>query len=112
MGDAACRSQTPLTLISAHNAADFRIYYENVIVSIGPEPHPVYPPIAAIGGGPPFHPRCVHVLRPFVLATAGEKKAGVVPPEVLNRTPAELQRRYGDGLREHVPAVDAYWPNR
>jgi hypothetical protein len=55
----------------------------------------VYPPISAIGGRP-FHPCCVHVLTPFVerLATEEEKKAGVVPPEVLNRTPAELQRRF------------------
>jgi len=28
------------------------------------------------------------------LATEEEKKAGVVSPEVLNRTPAELQRRF------------------
>jgi hypothetical protein len=44
-----------LAQVSAHQARDFCIYYENVIVSIGPEPHPVYPPISAIGGGPPFH---------------------------------------------------------
>lgn len=30
------------------------------------EPHPVYPPVSAINGGPPFHPNCVHVLMPFV----------------------------------------------
>ena len=85
-----------LAQVSAHHAADFCIYYENVIVSIGPEPHPVYPPISAINGGPPFHPRCVHVLTPFVerLATGGEKNEGTVAPEVLGRTPAELQRRY------------------
>jgi hypothetical protein len=88
-----------LAQVSAHHATDFCIYYENVIVSIGPEPHPVYPPISAINGGPPFHPRCVHVLTPFVerLATEEEKKAGRVPPEVLNRTPAELQRCYSHG---------------
>jgi len=85
-----------LAQVSAHHATDFCIYYENAVVCIGPEPHPVYPPITAIGGGPPFHPRCVHVLTPFVerLATEEEKKAGMVPPEVLNRTPAELQRQY------------------
>jgi len=85
-----------LAQVSAHNAADFCIYYENVIVCIGEEPHPLYPPISAIGGGPPFHPRCVHVLTPFVerLATEEEKKAGVVSPVVLNRSPAELQRRH------------------
>jgi len=85
-----------LAQVSAHNAADFCIYYENAIVCIGEEPHPVYPPISAIGGGPPFHPNCVHVLTPFVerLATVKEKEAGMVPPQVLNRTPAELQRRY------------------
>jgi len=82
--------------VSAHQARDFCIYYENVIVSIGPEPHPVYPPISAIGGGPPFHPNCVHVLTPFVerLATSEEKKAGLIPLDALNRSPAELQRRY------------------
>jgi hypothetical protein len=72
------------------------IHYGTVILSIGPEPHPVYPPISAIGGGPPFHPNCVHVLTPFVerLATEEEKKRGHIPPEALNRTAAELQRRY------------------
>jgi hypothetical protein len=90
-----------LAQVSAHHATDFCIYYENVIVSIGPEPHPVYPPISAINGGPPFHPRCVHVLTPFVErpATEEERKAGRVQPEVLNRTPAELQRRYQEGTR-------------
>jgi hypothetical protein len=73
-----------LARVSAHQARDFCIYYENVIVSIGPEPHPaarspaatavaaeglaIYPPmllceaalrcearVSAIGGGPPFH---------------------------------------------------------
>jgi len=39
----------------------------------------------------------VHVLTPFVerLATEEEKKAGLVPPDVLNRTPAELQGHTG-----------------
>jgi len=69
----------------------------------GPEPHPIHPPmllcearVSAIGGGPPFHPNCVHVLTPFVeqLATEEEKKAGMISPEVLNRTPAELQQQY------------------
>jgi hypothetical protein len=85
-----------LAQVSAHHAADFCIYYENAVVSIGPEPHPIYPPISAIGGGPPFHPRCVHVLTPFVerLATEDEKKAGMISPEVLNKTPAEMQRMY------------------
>jgi len=84
-----------LAQVSAHHAADFCIFYENAIVSIGPEPHPVYPPISAIGGGPPFHPRCVHVLTPFIerLATEEERKAGIVDPKVLNQSAAELQRR-------------------
>ena len=88
-----------LAQVSAHHATDFCLYYENAVVSIGPEPHPVYPPISAIGGGPPFHPNCVHVLTPFVerLATEDEKKAGAISPEVLNRTPGELQRRYRKG---------------
>lgn len=95
-----------LAQVSAHQAADFCVYYENVIVSIGPEPHPVYPPISAINGGPPFHPRCVHVLTPFVerLATEEEKKAGRVPPEVLNRTPAQLQKRYRKDFGKGFPA--------
>jgi len=93
-----------LAQVSAHRTTDFCIpalswvegYYENVIVSIGPEPHPLYPPISAIGGGPPFHPNCVHVLTPSVerLATEAERKAGVPEPALLNRTPMELQRRY------------------
>jgi hypothetical protein len=85
-----------LAQVSAHNAADFCVYYENAVVSIGDVPHPVYPSISSIGGGPPFHPRCVHVLTPFVerLATDQEKKAGIISPDVLNRSPAELQRRF------------------
>jgi hypothetical protein len=61
--------------------------------------HPVYLPISAIGGGPPFHPNCVHVLAPFVerLAAEDKKKQSIVSPEVLNRTPAQLQRRYRQG---------------
>ena len=49
------------------------------------------------------HPRCVHVLRPFVerLATEEEKESAMVRPEVLNRGPAELQRRYRKG-KEHA----------
>ena len=85
-----------LAQVSAHHAADFCIYYENAIISIGPEPHPVYPPISAINGGPPFHPRCVHVLTPFVerLATDEEKKRGIISSSLLNKSPAELQRRF------------------
>jgi hypothetical protein len=82
--------------VSAHRCADFCVFYENAIVSIGEKPHPVYPPISAINGGPPFHPRCVHALTPFVerLATEKERRAGVLSPEVPGRSPAELQRRY------------------
>ena len=89
-----------LAQVSAHHATDFCIYYENAIVSIGPEPHPVYPPISAIGGTPPFHPNCVHALTPFVerLATEEEKKAGIISPDLLNRSPAELQRRFRKGF--------------
>jgi len=88
-----------LAQVSAHQARDFCIYYENVIVSIRPGPHPVYPPISAIGGGPPFHPNCVHVLTPFVerLATEEERKAGITDPKVLNQSPADLQKRYRRG---------------
>jgi len=85
-----------LAQVSAHGAADFCLYYENMVVSIGSEPHPVYPSIDSIGGGPPFHPRCVHVLTPFVeaLATPDERGAGESQPGVLYKTPAELQRRF------------------
>jgi len=56
----------------------------------------LYPPISAINGGPLFHSNCVHVLTPFVerLATVDEKKQGIISPEILNRSPAELQMRY------------------
>ena len=85
-----------LAQVSAHNAEDFCRYYENVIVCIGDEPHPVYPPISAINGGTPFHPRCVHCLTPFIerLATEEERKIGIVAPDLLNKSPAELQRRF------------------
>lgn len=89
-----------LAQASAHHAADFCLCFENAILSIGPESHPVYPPISAIGGAPPFHPNCAHVLTPFVerLATEEEMKAGMISPEVLDRTPGELQRRYRKGF--------------
>ncbi len=85
-----------LAQVSAHNAQDFCIYYENAIVNIGDQPHPVYPPISAVNGGPPFHPNCVHVLTPFVerLASRQEKQQGLIAPDLLNRSPAELQRRF------------------
>jgi len=91
-----------LAQVSAHNAEDFCRYYENAIVSLD-GPHPVYPPISAINGGPPFHPRCVHVLTPFVerLATDEEKKRGIISPDLLNKSPAELQRRF----RKEFPGV-------
>jgi len=96
-----------LVQVSAHNAGDFCLYYENVVVSIGPTPHPVYPPISAIGGGPPFHPRCVHVLTPFVerLATEREKERGTISPDLLNKSPAELQRRFRKEFPELIRAT-------
>jgi hypothetical protein len=91
-----------LAQVSRHACADFCVYYEDAIVSIGDEPHPVYPPISAIDGGPPFHPRCAHVLTPFVeqLATEEERSAGLASPEVLGRPSAELQRRYREEFRK------------
>jgi hypothetical protein len=84
-----------LAQASAHSAEDFCRYYENAVVSLDGS-HPVYPPISAINGGPPFHPRCVHVLTPFVerLATDEEKKRGVISVDILNKSPAGLQRRF------------------
>jgi hypothetical protein len=91
-----------LAQVSAHNADDFCRYYENAIVSIGERSHPIYPPVSAINGGPPFHPRCVHSLTPFVerLATEDERKRGIIAPDLLNRSPADLQRRF----RKEFPA--------
>jgi hypothetical protein len=65
----------------------------------------VYPSISAIGGGPPFHPNCVHVLTPFVdrRATEEERKRGIIAPEVLDQSAAELQRRY---RQEHRGQAD------
>jgi hypothetical protein len=47
----------------------------------------------------------MHVLMPFVerLATEEEQKAGIVPPELSNRTPGELQRRYR--MRQRSPEM-------
>jgi len=82
------------------------IYYENVIVSIGPEPHPVYPPISAINGGTPFHPKCAHIMTPFVerLATPEERAAGKIAPDLLNKSPAQLQRRFRKDFPERARA--------
>jgi len=84
-----------LAQVSAHNAEDFCRYHQNAVVSLD-GPHPVYPPISAINGGPPFHPRCVHVLTSFVerLATDDEKKRGVISPDLRNKSPTEVQRRF------------------
>jgi len=91
-----------LAQVSAHNAEDFCRYYENAIVSLDGS-HPVYPPISAINGPPPWHPNCIHVLTPFVerLATDEEKKRGIISPDLLNKPPAELQRRF----RKEFPGV-------
>jgi hypothetical protein len=85
-----------LAQVSAHWATDFCRYYENVVVSIGDEPHPIYPSISAINGEPPWHPNCVHSLTPFVerLATPEERERGKIAPDLLNKPPAELQRRF------------------
>jgi len=58
--------------------------------------------IRAIGGGPPFHPNCVHVLTPFVepLATEEERKVGMSGPKALNRTPGESQRGHRRGFAQ------------
>lgn len=95
-----------LAQVSAHNASDFCLYYENMVVCIGPEPHPIYPSIDAIGGGPPFHPNCAHTMHPFVevLATPEERKAGEPPPGVLYKTPAQLQRRFRKDYPERAAA--------
>lgn len=39
---------------------------------------------------------CLHVLTPFVepLATNEERKRGIIAADLLNHSPAELQRRY------------------
>ncbi len=94
-----------LAQVSSHNAADFCIYYEGVVVCIEGT-HPVYPPISAINGGPPFHPNCVHVLTPFVdtLATDQEKAAGKIEPELLDRSPAQLQRRFRSEFPQRAQA--------
>jgi len=86
-----------LAQVSAHGAADFCRYYENVVVSLTGEPLDGYPPLSAINGGPPFHPNCRHVLRPFVMRykSAAQRKAGFVKdPSILDQSPAELQRRF------------------
>jgi len=84
-----------LAQVSAHVADDFCIYYENVIVCLYGE-HPDYPDISAIEGGPPFHPRCVHVLTPFVeaLADPEELRAGIMGEGVAEASPAQLQARF------------------
>lgn len=61
----------------------------------GRQAQPAYPRISALGGVPPFHLDCVHVLTPSVerLATE-EEKAGIISSDLLSRSPAELQRRF------------------
>jgi hypothetical protein len=66
-----------------------------------------YPPLSAINGGPPFHPNCAHVLMPFViaLATPEERAAGKIEPDLLNKTPANLQRRFTKQFPERARAA-------
>lgn len=94
-----------LVQVSAHNAADFCIYYENAVVSIN-GPHPVYPPISAIDGGPPFHCNCAHALTPFIerLATPEELERGRIDPDRLNQSPAEMQKRFREQFPERARA--------
>jgi len=49
----------------------------------------------------------VHVLTPFVerLATEEEKKRGIISPEVLNRSTAELQQRYRQERRQAAGSI-------
>ena len=95
-----------LAQVSAHSASGFCLYYENVIVNSGDEPHPVYPPISAINGGTPFHPKCVHVMTPFVerLATEAEKERGKIDSSLLERSPADMQRRFRQEFTERARA--------
>ena len=95
--------------MSMRHAGHTSIHHGNVVLSIGPEPHPVYPSISAIGGGPPFQPNCVHVLMPFVerLATEEQKRRGVISPDLLNRSPGELQRECREESREPTSTKSA-----
>ena len=95
-----------LAQVSAHNSADFCHYYENVVVSLTGEAVEGYPPISAINGGPPFHPNCAHVLTPFVLALATDKeqRAGKIDEDLLDQTPAQLQRRFREDFPDRAKA--------
>jgi hypothetical protein len=79
--------------IVVHNC----IYFEGMIVNIGSKPHPVYPDISAIGGGPPFHPQCTHVLEPFVerLASREERQQGKAAPKVLIPAGRSREQQFG-----------------
>lgn len=85
-----------LVQITSHVCDDFCIYYEGAIANIGSEPHPRYPFLSQLGGGPPFHPNCLHTIVPFVenLEDEAAHKAGETQPEVWDKSPAELERRY------------------
>ena len=89
-----------LVQITAHACDDFCVYYEGVVANIGAEPHPRYPFLSQIGGGPPFHCNCLHTIVPFVsnLEDAAAHKAGESPSDVWDKSPADMQRRY---RREH-----------
>ena len=67
-----------LVVVTAHGAKDGCGFFEGKVFSISGTSER-YPPLNSIPrGGPPFHPRCVHNLAPFVdsRASGAEKRAG------------------------------------
>ena len=92
--------------IDSHGASDFCIYYEGMIVSIGPERVAGYPTLEEIGGKPPWHPNCSHCLTPFViqLSSPQEREAGIRPDWVVTETPAQLQKRFRQEFPERAKA--------
>ena len=85
-----------LVMITRHNTkCEVCGFYEGRVFSISGTSDK-YPPLSQVeGGGPPFHPNCLHNVAPFVerLATPAERRRGAgIDKRVLGKTMKEVRK--------------------
>ena len=89
-------AEQDLVMITRHGSkCDICRYYEGRVFSISGTSDR-YPALSQVeGGGPPFHPNCLHNVAPFVerLATRTERKRGAdIDRRVLGKTMKEVRK--------------------
>ena len=105
-----------LTMVSANFSliGDFCDAYRGRVYSISGT-HPVAPPLAALpNGGPPLHPRCLHVLQPWIAEFEGEERTAarmVTDPRFLY-VDARLANKRWKGLSGAGQAKLRHAPDR